>query len=114
MDRRASRRLVDLYQGNAKINAQVARREMPGAKRSMAEIAHFVAVPFDVGSNGLVAGEPASCPSPVAAIACAQGLWKVFGHAGAVALIRNVEPASGGTVLRRFGNVPDDLSGLDR
>jgi hypothetical protein len=113
MDRRASRRLVDLYQGNAKISAQVARREMPGAKRSMAEIAHFVAVPFDVGSNGLVAGEPASCPSPAAAIACAQGLWKVFGHAGAVALIRNVEPASGATVLRRFGNVPGDLSGLD-
>jgi hypothetical protein len=87
---------------------------MPKDERSMAEIAHFVAVPFDISSDGLVAGEPASCPSPVAAIACAQGLWKVFGHAGAVALIRNVEPASGGTVLRRFGNVPDDLSGLDR
>ena len=42
----------------------------------MAEIAHFVAVPFDVGSHGLVAGEPASCPSPAAAIACAQGLWR--------------------------------------
>lgn len=79
----------------------------------MAEIAHFVAVPFDMSNDGLVAGEPTSCPTPAAAIACAQGLWKVFGHAGAVAFIRNAEPASGGTVLRRFGNVPGDLSGLD-
>jgi hypothetical protein len=85
---------------------------MPKDERSMAEFAHFVAVPFDMSSDGLAAGEPASCPSPTAGIACAQGLWKVFGHAGAVALIRNAEPASGGTVLRRFGNVPDDLSGL--
>jgi hypothetical protein len=100
---------IDLHQGNAGGNAEVRRREMPRDERSVAEFARFVAVPFDMSNDGFVAGEPASCASPAAAIACAQGLWKVFGHAGAVAFVRNAEPASGGTVLRRFGNVPGAL-----
>ncbi len=47
-------------------------------------------------------------------IARAQGLWKVQGHAGAVALSRTGDPATGdfsdAIVLRKFGDVPDDLS----
>ena len=52
----------------------------------MAGISYFVALPFDATDNGIVAGEPVECPSPAAAVARAQGLWKVLGHAGAVAL----------------------------
>jgi hypothetical protein len=46
----------------------------------------------------------------------AQGLWKVLGHTGAVAFSRTGDPATGdfrdATVLRKFGDVPDDLSAL--
>ena len=80
----------------------------------MAEIAHFVAVPFDVSSDGLIAGEPASCPLPPPQSPARRVVAQGPGHAGAVALIRNAEQASGGTVLRRFGDVPGDLSGLDQ
>jgi hypothetical protein len=51
------------------------------------------------------------------AIERAQGLWKVLlGHTGAVAFSRTGDPATGdfhdATVLRKFGDVPDDLSAL--
>jgi hypothetical protein len=57
----------------------------------MAGISYFVALPFDATDNGIVAGEPVECPSPAAAVARAQGLWKILGHAGAVALSRTGE-----------------------
>jgi hypothetical protein len=61
-------------------------------------------------------GEPIEWLSPAAAIERAQGLWKVLGHTGAVAFSRTGHPATGdfrdATVLRKFGDVPDDLSGL--
>lgn len=75
----------------------------------MGEITHFIAVPFDLAGDGLVAGEPIKCASPVAAIERAKGFWQVFGHAGAVALIRTGYPVTSTTVLRRFGTVPEAL-----
>ncbi|MCA6107874.1 hypothetical protein [Bradyrhizobium cenepequi] len=75
----------------------------------MGEITHFVAVPFDLTDDGLVAGEPFKCASPAAAIERAKGFWQILGHAGAVALVRVGYPDSTTTVLRAFGNVPDDL-----
>jgi hypothetical protein len=36
-----------------------------------------------------------------------MGLWKVFGHTGAVAFVRTGYPVSRTTVLRTFGSVPD-------
>jgi hypothetical protein len=75
----------------------------------MAEITHFIALPFDVSDDGMIAGEPFKCASPAAAIERAQGLWKIFGHAGAVALVRTGYPVTSETVLRTFGQVPDDL-----
>ena len=76
----------------------------------MSDIVHFVAVPFDLTDNGLVAGEPFKCASPNAAIERAKGYWKIFGHAGAIAFVRSGYPVATATVLRRFGNVPDDLT----
>jgi hypothetical protein len=74
----------------------------------MDEIIHFVAVPFDLTDQGLVAGRPYKCANPGEAIECAKGYWKVFGLAGAIAFVHTGQPAKT-TVLRRFGSVPDDL-----
>jgi hypothetical protein len=73
-------------------------------------ITQFVAVPFDLTSDGtLVAGEPLKCVDPASAIEQAKGFWQIFGHAGAVAFVRVGYPDTETTVLRRFGTVPDIL-----
>jgi len=59
-----------------------------------------------------VAGAPMKCASPASAIERAKGFWQVLGHAGAVALVSTGYPESEITVLRQFGSVPDDLSGI--
>jgi hypothetical protein len=82
----------------------------------MAGITYFVALPFDVADGSVVVGEPIECPNPAIAIERVKGLWKVLGHTGAVAFSRTGDPATGdfhdATVLRKFGDVPDDLSAL--
>jgi hypothetical protein len=76
----------------------------------MADITYFIALPFDFVDGEVAAGEPIKCPSPAAAIENAEGLWKVFGHAGAVAFSRTSDFEIGkfnnAQVLRRFGQVP--------
>ena len=78
----------------------------------MPEIIQFVVVPFDYVGEAIVAGEPETCPSPAAAIERAQGLWKTFGHAGAVAFSRTSDFQIGSfgnkQILRRFGHVPGE------
>ena len=82
----------------------------------MPGITYFVALPFYVADGCVVIGGPIECPSPAAAIERAQGLWKVLGHTGAVAFSRTGDPATGdfsdAKVIRKFGDVPDDLSAL--
>jgi len=82
----------------------------------MAGITYFVALPFDFVDGGIAAGEPIKCPNPATAIQSAEGLWKIFGHAGAVAMSRTSDFEIGkfghAHVLRRFGHLPDDLSAL--
>jgi hypothetical protein len=82
----------------------------------MAGITYFVALPFDVADTSIIVGDPIECSNPGAAIERAQGLWKILGHTGAVAFSRTGDPATGdfhdATVLRKFGDVPDDLSAL--
>jgi hypothetical protein len=78
----------------------------------MVEIVQFVVVPFDYVGDAIVAGEPEKCPSPAAAIERAQGLWKTFGHAGAIAFSRTSDFQIGSfgdrQILRRFGHVPGE------
>jgi hypothetical protein len=78
----------------------------------MAEITFFVALPFDFTDGGIAAGEPIECASPAAAIERAQGLWKIFGHAGAIAFVRTTDFEIGKFndkhVLRRFGQVSEE------
>jgi hypothetical protein len=80
----------------------------------MAEITYFAAMAFDFIDGDLVAGEPIDCPGPAVAIQTAQGQWKVFGHAGAIAFSRTSDFEKGKFnhkhVLRRFGQVPDEVA----
>jgi hypothetical protein len=88
------------------------RLRKQGRAGPMTEITYFVAVPFDHVDHDIVAGEPIKCSSPTAAILQAQGLWKTFGHAGAIAVSRTSDFEIGkfgaDRVLRRFGQVPSE------
>jgi len=75
----------------------------------MSDVTQFIAVPVDRTDQGLVAGEAFKCASPASAIERAKGFWKIFGHAGAVAVVRTGYPDAQTTVLRRFGSVPDEF-----
>jgi hypothetical protein len=78
----------------------------------MAEITHFIALAFDLVDGVLVAGESVGCADPAVAIRTAQGQWKLFGHAGAVAFSRTSDFEHGKFnqrhVLRRFGQLPEE------
>jgi hypothetical protein len=76
----------------------------------MGEISQFIAMPFDLTDDGLVAGEPCKCATPASAIERAKGYWKVFGHSGAIAFVRTGYPDAKTTVLRTFGSVPEKLT----
>jgi hypothetical protein len=82
----------------------------------MAEVTYYVALPFVASDDGVAAGEPAECFNPVAAAARAEALSRKEGHVGAVAFSRTGDPATGNfsdaKVIRKFGDVPDDLSAL--
>ena len=82
----------------------------------MAEVTYFVALPFVASDGGVMAGEPTECFNPVAAAMRAEALSRKEGHVGAVAFSRTGDPATGdfsdAKVIRKFGNVPDDLSTL--
>jgi hypothetical protein len=72
----------------------------------MAEVTYYVALPFVAGDDGIVAGEPTECFNPVAVVMRAEALSRKQGHVGAVAVSRT------GRVIRKFGEVPDDLGTL--
>jgi hypothetical protein len=80
----------------------------------MTEITRFVALAFDFIDGGLVAGEPVNCATPAAAVETAQGQWKLFGRAGAVAFSNTSDFGQGKYgekhVLRRFGHVPAEYA----
>ena len=82
----------------------------------MAEVTYYVALPFIATDDGITAGEPMECFNPVAVVIRAEALSRKEGHVGAVAFSRTGDPATGdfrdATVLRKFGDVPDDLSAL--
>jgi hypothetical protein len=80
----------------------------------MGEIAQFIAMPFDLASDGAhVAGEAFKCATPAAAVERAKGFWQILGHAGAIAFVRKGYPEAEITVLRTFGAVPDKLPSIE-
>jgi hypothetical protein len=82
----------------------------------LAEVTYFVALPFVATDDGVAAGEPIECFNPTAVVMKAEALSRKDGHVGAVAFSRTGDPATGdfsdAKVIRKFGEVPDDLSAL--
>src|SRR4030088_673901 len=82
----------------------------------MAEVTYYVALPFIAGDEGGPAGEPTECFNPNAAVMRAEALSRKEGHVGAVSFSRTGDSATGdfndAKVIRKFGDVPDELSAL--
>ena len=83
----------------------------------MADVTYYVALPFLQDDTGApVAGAAEECQSSFGALRRAEVLSKVPGSVGAVAFSRTGDPMIGefgdAKLLRKFGDVPDDLSGL--
>jgi hypothetical protein len=85
-------------------------------EKAMAEVTYYVALPFVASDDGVAAGEPTECLNPNAAVMRAEALSRKDGHVGAVAFSRTGDPATGdfsdAKVIRKFGDVPGDLSAL--
>jgi hypothetical protein len=83
----------------------------------MADVTYYVALPFLRDDSGLpVPGAAEECQSSSGALRRAELLSRVPGSIGAVAFSRTGDPMVGefsdAQMLRKFGEVPDDLSGL--
>ena len=83
----------------------------------MPDITYYVALPFLPDDGGsLAAGAAEECQSSSGAIRRAEALSRIAGNVGAVAFSRSGDPMIGefsdAQLLRKFGDVPDDLSGL--
>jgi hypothetical protein len=83
----------------------------------MADVTYYVALPFLVDETGSpVAGAAEECQSSTGALRRAEILSRAAGSIGAIAFSRTGDPMIGefsdAQLIRKFGNVPDDLSGL--
>lgn len=83
----------------------------------MADISYYVALPFSEDDEGsAVTGTAEEFQSASAAIRRAETLSRMSGMVGAVAFTRSGDPMTGdfkdAVVLKAFGSVPTDLSGL--
>jgi hypothetical protein len=87
-----------------------------GGHADRAAVNALAGLPFVAADDGVAAGEPTECFNPVAVVMRAEALSRKEGHIGAVAFSRTGDPATGdfgdAKVIRKFGNVPDDLSSL--
>ena len=83
----------------------------------MADATYYVAMPFLQDDSGSpVAGAAEECQSSSGARRRAEILSRSAGSIGAVAFSRTGDPMMGefgdAQLLKKFGNVPDDLGGL--
>ncbi|WP_441238399.1 hypothetical protein [Bradyrhizobium sp. 930_D9_N1_4] len=83
----------------------------------MSDVTYYVALPFLIDEDGSpVAGAAEECQTSTAALRRAEILAHGVGHTGAVAFSRSGNPLTGefgdAKLLRKFGNVPEDLSAL--
>ena len=82
----------------------------------MSEITYYVALPFVPSDEGIAPAEPVECFNPNAAVTRAEALSRKPGCVGAVTFSRTGDPATGdfgdAKVIRKFGDVPDDLGAL--
>ncbi|MBN8982050.1 MAG: hypothetical protein J0I29_12355 [Rhizobiales bacterium] len=83
----------------------------------MTDVTYYVALPFTADELGEVSpGTAEEFQGPTHAMRRAEALARTPGVVGAVAFSRCGDPMIGefkdATVLRSFGNVPSDLSGM--
>jgi hypothetical protein len=82
----------------------------------MSEVTYYVALPFVSSDDGTAPGEAVECFNPNTAVVKAEALARKLGHVGALAFCRTGDPSTGdfgeAKVIRKFGEVPDDLSAL--
>jgi hypothetical protein len=82
----------------------------------MADVTYYVALPFVMSDQGPAPREGVECTTADAAIMRASALSHKDGNIGAVAFSRTGDPSLGefsdAVLLRTFGDVPSDLSGL--
>jgi hypothetical protein len=83
----------------------------------MADVTYYVALQVLQDDSGSpVAGTGEECQSSSGALRRAEIMSKAAGSIGAVAFSRTGDPMIGefsdAQLLKKFGNVPDDLSGL--
>jgi hypothetical protein len=83
----------------------------------MGDLTYYVAMPFLQDDSGSpVAGPAEECQSSSSALRRAELLSKAPGSIGAIAFSRTGDPMVGefgdAKLLRKFGDVPGDLSGL--
>jgi hypothetical protein len=77
---------------------------------------YYVALLFIPADDGIAAGGPTECFNPNAAVMRAEALSRKEGHIGAVTFSRTGDVATGdfsdAKVIKKFGDMPNDLSGL--
>jgi hypothetical protein len=82
----------------------------------MSDVTYYVALPFGLDDDGLAPREAIECTSASMAIRSADALSRKPGYVGAVAFSRTGDPSMGefsdAVLLKSFGEVPADLSGL--
>ena len=83
----------------------------------MGDLTYYVAMPFLQDDNGSpVAGPAEECQSSSSALRRAELLSRAAGSIGAIAFSRTGDPMVGefgdAKLLKKFGDVPGDLSGL--
>ena len=79
-------------------------------------VTYYVALPFVRTDDGVALGVAEECPNETAAIRRAEGMSRRPEHAGALAFKRSGDPDvgnfEGATILKTFGEVPDNLDEL--
>ena len=79
-------------------------------------VTYYVALPFVPTEEGIAAGQAQECPNEGSAIRYAEALSRKQPNVGAVAFKRTGDPNIGSfadaTVLRTFGDVPENLDEL--
>ncbi len=81
---------------------------------AMTKVTYYVALPFVTADDGIVAGEPTECVNPSVAVVRAEALSRKERWCGRIQPHRWSRYArfSDAKVIRKFGDVPDDLSAL--
>ena len=102
--------------GRKKLRRKIRTDDVQTAEEASMAVTYYVALPFIRTEDGTAPGEAQECQSEAAAIRRAEGMSRDPANAGAVAFKRagdpNVGEFSDAVVLKRFGDVPEDLSAL--